>query len=74
MRQIQHLIFQVVFPSSFILCAARIMASLVDRYSSRSVKSCLSTGERGLCDPLVDLPLLDRGQRCFAVPPGIEVT
>lgn len=54
------------------------MASLVDRYSSLSVKSCLlpvdqkqSSGLLG--DPLVDLPLQDRGERCFAVPPGIEV-
>ncbi len=54
------------------------MATLVDRYSSMSVKSCLSRGDdrQGiglLSDPMVDLPLLDRGQRSFAVPPGIEV-
>ncbi|XP_064393901.1 proteasome subunit beta type-5-like [Halichondria panicea] len=53
------------------------MATLVDRYSSMSVKSCLSRGDdrQGiglLSDPMVDLPLLDRGQRSFAVPPGIE--
>ena len=54
------------------------MATLVERYSSLSVKSCLSPGDQRpdsklLADPMVDLPLLDRGQRCFAVPPGIEV-
>ncbi len=64
--------------SSFYSSLLLVMATLVDRYSSMSVKSCLSQedGRKGiglLSDPMVDQPLLDRGQRSFAVPPGIEV-